>query len=453
MVAGLFGPRACSHSPSASREPAPETASNDDDAIQSDAEDDAEDQPTVGPDMSPDSAYHSIFGDVPLEDAVLVMFCQAALVNNLLYRDNMADAYTMTDADASEVASAARLLGHMIQELLGPVATTKLHRLMFHLLQELRNRGNLAEGDTSINEHMHASGKGMFRRSNKRGPLLQLQMIRVDETQAQILARMDGEARMAKRAADLAAGKLSIEDVLSGALSAVNVTGEDADEGEDDDGGADGPGSASQAKPSPALRGARITLSSVAARPGLAKLAAVLGVAEDDATISVANTASIRARFEWGGRGAVQPVRGADSFHGSPWHSHVCYMTANGETRWGLVRVVVRAVNGRQRHCVVIQCLQRAAPRDGCVLTRFGCQRLSWDFAAPGDEWPRLAAVDLGDILRLEQVHVDWWDLARRVGIFAMPSTMPQTADERHKTRFFTNVFYPWTSRSLRLGV
>lgn len=53
------------------------------------------------------------------------------------------------------------------------------------------------------------------------------------------------------------------------------------------------------------------------------------------------------------------------------------------------------------------------------------------------------------NICRLEQVHVDWQDLTDRLGIDAMPSAMPDTAEERRRTRFFTNVFYPWTSRPL----
>lgn len=391
--------------------------------------DDEEEEEWVAPAGGPDTrspSYCRLFGDGPLEDAVLTMFCHAALANNLLFGDNVRDSTYTTDSQAASLAAEARVLGDMVQALLGPVHTTKLHRLMFHLLAELRNRGNLAEGDTSANEHRHSQTKQMFRRSNKRGALLMLQLIRADETRAAVLARLDGEARVADRAA---------------------MAHEMAEEEVDDDAV---PDDAAQ----PALPcGTRLSLSVVAARPGLAGIAVCLGEADLTAALTVANTVPIRAKFEWGGRSVVQPVRGADRFYGSPWHSHVRYRTREGETAWGLVRLVVRAAGKVPRRCVVVQRLRRVPARTNCVLTRYGCIRLAWAFASPTEEWPELAAVDMDDILRVEQVHTDWRDLASRLGIFAVPSSAPQTAEERRASRLFTNVFYPWTSRSLHAGV
>lgn len=68
----------------------------------------------------------------------------------------------------------------------------------------------------------------------------------------------------------------------------------------------------------------------------------------------------------------------------------------------------------------------------------------------PDDEWPRLEAVELSAVLRLEQVHIDWRDLVGKHDLLAMPSTQPRTAEERRATRFFTNAFYPWTTRAQR---
>lgn len=65
----------------------------------------------AGPDMLPGSEYRLLFGGVPLEDAVLHMFWQAARVNNLLFGDNhhAADG-VMTDASAMLMARQAYLL-------------------------------------------------------------------------------------------------------------------------------------------------------------------------------------------------------------------------------------------------------------------------------------------------------------------------------------------------------
>lgn len=380
-------------------------------------------RPPDGPDMRPGSLYHVIFGDIPLEDAVLTMFCQAAMVNGMLFGDNEYSLAVMPDSTAVAIADAAHVLGRMIQVLLGPVHTTKLHRLMYHLLQELRGRGNLAEGDTSENESKHTTCKQMFRRSNKRGPTLPLQMLRAEETQNYIVEAHQKEERAARRA--------------------VSERGAPASTTEE---------------PVASYRGVRVTLSSVAAWDGLSALPACLGVDATDAgstTVTLGNTASILATFDWGepAQPVRQFVRGAEDFHGSPWRSHVLYASADGTRRRGVVRVLLRGVNAEKCQSAVVQCLREAPARPRCVLTRYGCQRLAWDFASASDGWPRLEVIELSSIVRVEQVHVDWGDLAGRRGIFAMPSTTPDTAEERHRARFFTNVFYPWVSRSMHLDL
>jgi len=42
-----------------------------------------------------------------------------------------------------------------VRVLFGAINSTKLHKLAFHLGDELRRRGNLTEADTSINEMLH----------------------------------------------------------------------------------------------------------------------------------------------------------------------------------------------------------------------------------------------------------------------------------------------------------
>lgn len=369
--------------------------------------------------------YRPLFGNVFLEDAVLRMFCQAAKLNNLLFGDNQANPEVLSDMDVEEIATAAEVLGNYIQVLLGPVATTKLHRLMRHLAMELRNRGNLWEGDTSENEARHASIKQMFKRTNKHGVDLLLQMLRAEETQSEVLEQMERDERQETRHATWArpAGADDQADGEDEELTECLQTHR---------------------------RGVAVTVASVAERPGLASLPAALGVG-GGVSIVVANTVNLWATFEWGAEGVKQHVRGCDSFRGAPWYSCIRFRGVDGETRWGLVRVVIREVAGYARPCVVVQCYQRAPARRVCVLSEFGCQRLCWDFACPADEWPRVEVVELASVLRLEQIHPDWVDLVGRHGVGAMPSNVPKTADERRRAHFFTNVFYPWTSRALRV--
>lgn len=268
------------------------------------------------------------------------------------------------------------------------------------------------EGDTSANESKHSTCKQMWRRSNKRRSAVQLQMLRADETQEEVLASLSGGAREAAQAAR----RLRVWD-RAGVLEAP-------------------------------ARGQRVTLASVAEGPGLADIGLCLGVDAASANVAVAKTLCIRATSEWGVPPSLQLVRGADSFHGTPWYSYVLSTAEDGRKRWGMVWVVLRSINDEPKKRVVVQCMMEVLARPGCVVTEYGCQRLASEFDTPSAEWPSLDVVDVASIHRVEQVHVDMWDLAERHGVAAMPSMTPKSADERRRARFFTNTFCPFTSNA-----
>lgn len=131
--------------------------------------------------------FHDLLGDMAIEDAMLEMFCRAAQLSEILFGDKANHSVRTTDLDTMHMSIEAVGLGNCIQVLYGPVNTTKLQRLMSHFLAELRGNGNLWEGDTSVNESIHKTCKRMYRRSNKRGPTLALQMMSCDETRGAIL--------------------------------------------------------------------------------------------------------------------------------------------------------------------------------------------------------------------------------------------------------------------------
>lgn len=406
-----------------------------DDYSDGDATDDSEEESTPlfgtsasGP-LIHDPFYRELFGSMPLEDAVLHMFCQAAKLNGILCGDNMADTVVITRKDAVYMAELAKNLVKSIQVLLGPVHTTKLHRLADHLLQELLNRGNLWEGDTSTNESQHGSVKHMFRRSNKGGATLMLQMLRAEETQRDVLKSYERAERLAEREAEQAAAR--------------DFAAQDDRE----------PTEEQEARAEllrKNKRGVPVSIASVAEGAGLSGLAAALRVPVDASAV-ITNTIVLRAVFEWNAKGTAQHVRGADNFRGAPWYSFIRYRAGHGSTRWGMVRAAFRAVACVRRPCFVVQCMRRYPARPGCVLSVFGCIRLAWDYDAADSEWPRLEAVEASNFLRLEQVHVDWQDMTERHGLFATPTSIPTSATERRATRFFTNAFYPWTTRAQTL--
>jgi len=439
MVAGLIGPPDYAYTaptssvPRSSATPVdpsdlaagvgtnPEDSKNDDGWVCVDGDELAVEEEPLGdmpdPDVATSARYSAVFKDKPVHDAVLDMFCKAAELGGHLFGDNVADATIMTELEVRAIEADAERLGvDFLQTLYGRTNTSKVHRLIYHLGDELRARGNLWEGDTSLNETLHGACKRMYRRTNKRGPGVALQMMRCEQTQVEVLKEIE-----------------DADDVESAASSGAVATAEVP---------------MSTADLSFSGRGKRVAVGDLQTMPELHSLAELL-VADGVRWVTVSKTARIVAHFEWGAGGHIQFVRATPSFMGKPWYTFVKYYSPSGEVRWGRARLVVRSFERRARSCVVVQRLRRVDARSGCVLTAYGCVRLAWDFESLGDSFPALDVVDTTRILRLEDVQVDWRDLTDRHGLRAMPSTVACTPIEQRAARFFTNPFYPWTSRDL----
>jgi len=390
-----------------------------------------------------------------MQDAVLELYCQAARLTNRLFGDNVASSVIMTEKEMQSLASEAyHFLVDTLQVIMGPLQTTKLHRLAFHLLKELLGRGNLWEGDTSENESLHRLCKRMYLRSNKRGPSIMLQMMRCSELQDQVLKELPAHNRADRDDAlptGLAGPAVESDGLflsLEGDAEGGRYVGEDDEEVVDDDGD---DAAAYLLSPTPDLQrsvsGKRHAVSSLAVG-AMEALGAALG-AVGESVLTVAPAVAFHARFEWKARSQVQRGRATKSFHDAPWFDVVRYEDAAGVLCWGEMCLVVRAVNGARRDVVVVRRLRQVGPRTGCVLTRFGCVRLAWEYGSTAAEWPLLEAVPVARLRRLEHMVCDWEDLVSRRGPLAMPSTTPDTSEERRLARFFTNAFYPWTSRDL----
>lgn len=260
------------------------------------------------------TAYKALFGDMPVQDAVQQMFCQIAQLGGMLCGDNVAGTVHTTGTQVSAMVDAALAAECSIQVLLGPVHTSKIHRLMRHLRNELECRGNLWEGDTSRNESLHKVCKKMYLRSNKRGPTLAMQMMRGEQAQTEILRGLTGGE------SDDDAG--SEDDALVEQMNAVHVAQVDHVD----------------AVPDSVLhmstRGVRIAVGALSGLPGLQDLSTLLemDVAE---TVVGAKTLDFNAKFEWGARSRIQFLRATTSFNGKPYFDHLRYKADNGEVRLG----------------------------------------------------------------------------------------------------------------------
>jgi len=94
--------------------------------------------------LASSSAFKEHFHNMPVHEAYLELFCAAARLGGMLFGDNVADSTVLTEAAVNDMDEAAKVLGvDYIQTLYGHVNTSKLHLLVQHLSDELRNRGNL----------------------------------------------------------------------------------------------------------------------------------------------------------------------------------------------------------------------------------------------------------------------------------------------------------------------
>jgi len=351
------------------------------------------------------------------------MFFQAASLCGMLFGDNLADPTVFTDAAVNDIDEAAKVLAiDSIQTLYGHVKTTKLHHLVQHLGDELRNRGNLGEGDTSVNDKLHGSCKRMFKRRNKRAPGVARQKMRCEEAQSAVIRELlDAKD---DTTTSVPGGPLASRRRDDNAVTAIGAagtgsasTGAPADEAVDAARGSDGAASAgsSNSVEDPPTQTCLLSFSGRAQRvavgdlrhiPALANLHDALDMA-DDCYVTQHRTVRFMARFEWGAPPVRQHLRAADSFFGKPCYSFIRYEDISGGLCWGRMRLVLRFLDGKPRSCVVVHRMRRADIRPVLVLTRYGFVRLAWDFAHDGDSHPALDLVDSERILSAEDVQVD----------------------------------------------
>jgi len=305
-----------------------------------------------GPNLASTTKYKQVFESLPIEDAVLNMFCEAAALNNVLFGDNMANPNRISPLDIKEMEEDAEFLKvTLMQCLYGPLHTTKIHWLAHYLGEELRNRVNVWEGDTSTNEKLHGACKRMYRRSNKRGPRVSLQMMRCEETQSHVLREL----------AEADAAELPVTE----------------NEGVGDGGNESAVEKAADEGLGVLGRGKRAAIGDLKLLWGLDKLSEVLGLPDSD-PVSMHQTARTDASFSWDGPGRMQYVRATENFQ----FSLVWYKSMDDAKRWGRVPLVLSSTGILRRCCVVLQRMRQVQPRDKCILTTYGCKRLAWSFGS-----------------------------------------------------------------------
>jgi len=208
------------------------------------------------------------------------------------------------------------------------------------------------------------------------------------------------------------------------------------------------------------ISGRRVTVAQAAAAddarlqqlPNLLKSHPVASRCSAASQLIVANKLKFEARLKWRARPVRQLLRATNDLYRKPWWDYALYEApgarAGAKPHLGLARLLVHAVDGRRCDIVVVQRLEDADARPGCVLTSLNCRRKRW-VINHGTGFPELSLVPLENVLRLEHVVPDFEDLAERWGMTATPTTVPDSPQEREEQRFFTNALFPWTSNSV----
>jgi len=113
-------------------------------------------------------AYRVAFGDTPIQDAVTIMFAEyASLYARIAGWTTSAAPAPMTMEEGESIHTQANnFILNIMTPILGFVHTSKVHKLLRHLLESIRYHGHLRHGNTGANEAAHKSDKNFYRRTN-----------------------------------------------------------------------------------------------------------------------------------------------------------------------------------------------------------------------------------------------------------------------------------------------
>lgn len=357
-------------------------------------------------------AYRSAFPNTPLHAAVTAMFCEYALLVGRITRHlGPARATPMTLSEGAALAQQAQeFLLCYATPILRPLRTTKVHRLLCHLLHAVRYHGNILNANTSASESRHKDAKKRYNRTNKRANFTRQLVRHAQGTRAVLL----------RNAAELEAEKPQDDRVQPRV-------------------GDDGYAVDSERQPAPLRRARTVHLEHnlvrhLAAMPGLSMLAD--GVA-------VPKHVFFQARLE-DGRRVRQVLRASAVFHGMEWYDHVLYQPSGTEPNYGQVRLLVRLPCGSD--VAIVAELEHVLSADECPLSARGCTNLQWTTVVVGGEpsaarHVKLHAVPVKNITRVVHVVPDSADMCRRLGVGSSPPSFGEIGEGLCSMRYLLNAF------------
>jgi len=139
-------------------------------------------------------AYMATFGDTPYHVAVTTLLVKYAQLLSRLTGHHHCRA-PMTVAEAEEVGAMAKsfVLEYMVP-ILGEWFSTKVHKLLAHVIEAIKQHGAPTNGDTGSNEALHGQDKRRYSRASGSDDAFRTQMLRVRQGSKEIRARLAKEA-------------------------------------------------------------------------------------------------------------------------------------------------------------------------------------------------------------------------------------------------------------------
>jgi len=434
------------------------------------------------------AAYRAQWQDTPVDVAVTAMFAEYATLYARMSRlttSAVPAPMTMTEG-ISLGEQATNFVNKFVTPILGNVTSTKVHKLLCHVVEAVRLHGNLQNCNTDTNESGHKADKPFYTRTNGDLESFTRQLVRQAHGTRALLGKLDREdaaaiaahrVELAERAAQAAAAA-SAAAASSSAAAAAAAAPRDEDDSSDD-GAADAAAAmageeaalaaAASAAAAAALLAASgqtfarggvggaiggvlpaqakkpyhlelISVGQLAKRPGLAGAAAALGV-PDDMDVRLVKRHCITARFD-DGTETKQMVRADPDYRGSSWFDAVlfCAPASTGTPRLGVLRAIVRRADGDWG----LLHLLKPLPHDPlCPLVSRGCIRLQWHVRGARAD-VSLCAVPMTAVRRLVHIVPDFKELAERKGYDAVPAGIDAPLHERLAMRYFFNAFCTW---------
>ena len=395
-------------------------------------------------------AYREAFGVKPVQDAVTAMFAEyASLYAALCGQIGSAAAPPLTLSYAATLdAKASNFINKFATPLLGVMNTTKIHRLLRHVMDAIRWHGNLANGSTASNESQHKDDKPYYVRTNRGFDTFTAQLVRHAQGGRIILAdhkRADDER---SATCDPVPGNAG-----DGGGGASGSAGYDSDRELDamlgdslHDGEEEEEGGAWETTGEGGRKHGRIDRQSVAElswRPGLANCSKLLGMRAQD-TVGVLSCRRFEARLG-GGTVPSQLLRASPSFFRAPWYDSIAFRlpgdaATTSATGYGEARALVRRDDGDYA-LVVVMAEEAGVP--GCIFSARNCLRLRWAVPTDGSDWD-VRLIPIEAIQRLVHVVPDFGHLLRTVGREVPPPPITAPVGVLRGARYFVNDFFPW---------